>query len=108
MRPHSQNGPGEPASVVRLPPRTTGTMKRDGRSGHGDPVTALIAPKSPSPEDSDEFRHRMWTNLAGFTVAAILAALGVWLAISIADMRKAQDCVLAGHRDCAPITAPRS
>jgi hypothetical protein len=50
----------------------------------------------------------MWTNLAGFAVAATLAAVGVWLAISIADMRKAQDCALAGHRNCAPITTPRS
>lgn len=108
MRPHSRIGPGKPASVVRLPPRTTGTRKQDRRSGPGDGVTASAAPKSPSSEDTDDFRHRMWTNLAGFAVAATLAAVGVWLAISIADMRKAQDCALAGHRNCAPITTPRS
>jgi hypothetical protein len=26
--------------------------------------------------------------------------------MSIADLRKTQDCVLAGRRDCAPISVP--
>jgi hypothetical protein len=33
----------------------------------------------------------------------VLALAGVWLAIQIADLRKNQDCVLSGRRDCAPI-----
>ena len=36
-----------------------------------------------------------------FTVA--LAVAGIWLAIQIADMRKNQDCLLSGRRNCAPI-----
>jgi hypothetical protein len=36
-----------------------------------------------------------------FTI--VLALAGVWLAIQIADLRKNQDCVLSGRRDCAPI-----
>jgi hypothetical protein len=45
----------------------------------------------------------MMVNLAAlaFTIALVLA--GVWLAIQIADLRKNQDCVLSGRRDCAPI-----
>ena len=38
---------------------------------------------------------------AGALLAVLLA--GVWLAIQIADLRKNQDCVLSGRRDCAPI-----
>ena len=51
----------------------------------------------------DNYRHRMMVNLAAlaFTIALVLA--GVWLAIQIADLRKNQDCVLSGRRDCAPI-----
>jgi hypothetical protein len=54
-------------------------------------------------EQDDNYRHRMMVNLAalGFTVA--LAVAGVWLAIQIADMRKNQDCLLSGRRNCAPI-----
>jgi hypothetical protein len=36
-----------------------------------------------------------------FTVA--LAAAGVWLAIQIAEMRRNQDCVLSGRRNCTPV-----
>ena len=35
-----------------------------------------------------------------------LTAVGIWLAMSIADMRKTQDCVLMGRRDCARISTP--
>ena len=41
-----------------------------------------------------------------FTVA--LTAIGIWLAMSIADLRKTQDCVLMGRRDCAHISSPHS
>ena len=33
-----------------------------------------------------------------------LTAIGIWLAMSIADLRKTQDCVLMGRRDCAQIS----
>ena len=32
--------------------------------------------------------------------------IGIWLAVSIADLRKTQDCVLMGRRDCARIAVP--
>ena len=36
-------------------------------------------------------------------------AVGIWLAISIADLRKTQDCILMGRRDCARISVtPRN
>ncbi len=54
--------------------------------------------------DADDFRHRMWVNTAALVFTFALIAAGIWLAVSIADMRKTQDCVLAGRRNCAPIT----
>jgi len=33
----------------------------------------------------------------------VLAVVGVWLVIQLADLRKNQDCVLSGRRNCAPI-----
>jgi hypothetical protein len=51
----------------------------------------------------DDYRHRMMVNLAGLLVTAALAIAGVWLAIQIADLRKKQDCVFSGRRNCAPI-----
>jgi hypothetical protein len=57
-------------------------------------------------EEPDDFRHRMLANIAAFAFTIALLAIGIWLAISIADMRKTQDCVLMGRRDCTRIAAP--
>jgi hypothetical protein len=54
--------------------------------------------------EPDDFRHRMLANLAAFAFTVALTAIGIWLAMSIADLRKTQDCVLMGRRDCARIS----
>jgi hypothetical protein len=59
-------------------------------------------------EEPDEFRHRMLANLAALAFTVALTAIGIWLAMSIADLRKTQDCVLMGRRDCAQISTPRT
>ncbi|MDP3074942.1 hypothetical protein [Bradyrhizobium sp.] len=61
-----------------------------------------------APEEPGEFRHRMLANVAALAFTVALTAIGIWLAISIADLRKTQDCVLMGRRDCAQISTPRS
>jgi hypothetical protein len=57
-------------------------------------------------EEPDDFRHRMLANVAAFAFTVALTAVGIWLAMSIADLRKTQDCVLMGRRDCARISSP--
>ena len=59
-------------------------------------------------DEPDDFRHRMLANLAALAFTVALTAIGIWLAMSIADMRKTQDCVLMGRRDCAHISTPRT
>nr|WP_249127757.1 hypothetical protein [Bradyrhizobium lablabi] len=60
-------------------------------------------------DEPDDFRHRMLANLAAFAFTVALTAIGIWLAMSIAELRKNQDCVLMGRRDCAQISSiPRS
>jgi hypothetical protein len=61
------------------------------------------------PEDADEtddYRHRMMTNIAGVAVAVVLIVTGIWIANTMASMRKDQDCVLSGRRGCTPVEAP--
>ncbi len=60
-----------------------------------------------APEEPDEFRHRMLANVAALAFTVALTVIGIWLAISIGDLRKTQDCVLMGRRDCAQISTPR-
>ena len=42
--------------------------------------------------------------LAGFFV--VLVAAGIWLLGTMADVRKAQDCVTQGRRNCQTIEVP--
>jgi hypothetical protein len=58
-------------------------------------------------DEPDDFRHRMLANVAAIAFTVALMAIGIWLAVSIADMRKTQDCVLMGRRDCAHLYAPK-
>jgi hypothetical protein len=55
-------------------------------------------------EEPDNFRQRMLANLAAFAFTVALTAVGLWLAMSIADLRRTQDCVLMGRHDCIRIS----
>ena len=79
--------PGEPA------------LKQDVDRGPND-----LARYEQRRDEPDDFRHRMLANIAAFAFTVALTAVGIWLAMSIADLRKTQDCVLMGRRDCARIS----
>ena len=57
-------------------------------------------------EPPDDYRHRMRMNAAVFVLCSLLVLAGVWLAVTIAQMRKDQDCVLSGRRGCTPVDVP--
>jgi len=57
-------------------------------------------------EDEDrniDYRHRMMMNVIAVVVVALLVGAGVWIADTIAAMEKAQDCIMQGRQNCAPI-----
>ena len=53
--------------------------------------------------EPDDYRHRMLMNVAAGIFTIVLTAFGIWLAMSIADLRKTTDCILVGRADCAAI-----
>jgi hypothetical protein len=55
----------------------------------------------------DDYRHRMMMNTAAFLFVIALIGAGLWLADTMAAMRRNQDCVLAGHRNCTPVEVSR-
>jgi hypothetical protein len=57
-------------------------------------------------EPEDDYRHRMTMNALGLLVTIFLVVAGIWMADKLAELRKNQDCVLAGRRNCTLIDAP--
>jgi len=88
------------------------------RSGVHVPHESQIAPGKDDVDPIDDFasfeeedvhidyRHRMLMNVIALAIVTILISVGVWLADTIADMEKAQDCVMQGRQNCAPIEIP--
>ena len=60
------------------------------------------------PEQADDYRQRMLANVAAFAFTVALLAIGIWLTISIAELRRTQDCVLMGRHDCVQIAVPHN
>jgi hypothetical protein len=58
--------------------------------------------------EADDYRHRMMVNAAALLFVVALISAGIWLADTMAAMRRNQDCVLAGHRNCAPIEVTKN
>jgi hypothetical protein len=71
---------------------------------HGGPAAKDLSRYERSRDEPDDFRHRMLANVAALAFTVALTAIGIWLAMSIADLRRTQDCVLMGRRDCARIS----
>jgi hypothetical protein len=98
--------------VLKFRPRTS-LHPPDGRGDQGNPGKTArpeddLARYERDRDEPDDFRHRMLANVAAFAFTVALTAIGIWLAMNIADLRKTQDCVLMGRRDCAHISAPHS
>lgn len=85
-------------------------FRRRGADGLGlsapSPVEGLAKyERSEGPED---YRHRMLVNAAALVVVVLLMAAGLWLADTMAKLRKNEDCVFSGRRNCAPIEVDHS
>lgn len=93
--------------VLKFRPRTSAHPPRRGGLAPGNAANDLSRFESAHGEP-DDYRHRMLANAAAAAFTAVLMAAGIWLAIKIADLRSAQDCVLMGRRDCAHLSTPKS
>jgi hypothetical protein len=56
--------------------------------------------------EDDNYTHRMVNNVLAFLVLCLIVFCGIWLANTMAQMRRDQDCVLTGRTNCAPIKIP--
>ena len=101
----------EERRVIPFRPRNPALAPGWRRDPISQPLNAMQEPHDLSRydlprEEPDDFSHRMLANIAAFAFTVALTAIGIWLAMSIADLRRTQDCVLMGRRDCVRISAP--
>jgi len=73
------------------------------QAAHDDPVEGV---EKYAVAEPDNYRQRMINNGLAFAFVLLLVAVGVWLADTIAEMRRNQDCVLSGRRNCAQVNVP--
>ena len=57
-------------------------------------------------EDEEDAEARRTKALMGLIVVLVLAIAGVVLVRSLREKAALEDCLLAGHRNCAPIEVP--
>jgi len=98
----------EHGHVVRFRPRgasASGWRWPLPRSRPEVPPVADLA-KYESTKGEDDYRHRMTMNILALGATTILVVVGIWLAVSIADLRKKQDCYLQGGRNCNQLAIP--
>jgi hypothetical protein len=53
--------------------------------------------------EPDDYPRRMMINLAAFAFIVALTLAGIWIVEQLALLRKQQDCVLSGRRNCTDI-----
>jgi hypothetical protein len=100
--------PEDEHRVIPFRPRTplgSRAGQASGSSGQPEepsPVRDLVSYEVGNGGE-DNYRHRMLVNLAALAVTVVLAIGGAWLALQMADVRKKEDCVLSGRRNCMPI-----
>lgn len=60
----------------------------------------------PAPEPPEDEGNRNVENVVMLGFFVVLAAAGIWLLGTMADVRKVQDCAAQGRRNCATIDVP--
>ena len=91
--------------ILRFRPRLRPGKPSSAGSARGrgeQPAIGDLANFEQSPE-TDDYRHRMIVNSIAFLFILFLTGAGIWLAEAMALMRKNQDCVFSGRRNCVPI-----
>lgn len=86
--------------------RKTGARPQAGHHRTQEPPSVEDLQKFEQTGERDDYRHRMITNIAAAAFTLLLIVAGLWLADTLAAMRKNQDCVLSGRRGCTPVEAP--
>jgi hypothetical protein len=103
MSSNHNNGDDEQGRILpfrrREPPSRVGAFSN--LSADESPVQDIG--KYDRSDDTDDYAHRMKMNALAVLVLAVLIGGGMWIVDTMAQMRKNQDCVLMGRRNCGQV-----
>jgi hypothetical protein len=107
----AQGGASRTAQVLQFRPRQHAAQSTPAAPDATEPDDgALLDDLSRYEQDREEepvnYARRMLMNIIAIAVVAVLMIAGVWLADTISQMERDQDCVLQGRHNCAPIEVP--
>jgi hypothetical protein len=98
---------GRFGQILKFQPRRPG--KPSLAAGAPQPVEDdldLFARFEQEQDEPIDYRHRMIMNLIALAILILLVGLGVWIADTISDVQREQDCLVQGRSNCAPIEVP--
>jgi len=98
------NAPRPEEDRGRILPFRRGQPRVPGPPDADAPVAGME--KYANSGEPDNYRQRMINNGLALVACVVLVVIGVWIANTMAEMRRKQDCVLSGRRDCASIPMP--
>jgi len=85
-------------------------FRADTKGAHRDvpsPPVADLGKYQRGKTEEDDYRHRMIVNIGAFVFIIALIGAGLWIADTMAEMRKNQDCVLSGRSGCTHVDYKR-
>ncbi len=89
--------------VVPFRPRRQARMRAFGNLTADDIAADR---KATAEQDAEDYVHRMKMNALAVVALTFLIVGGMWIVDTMAQVRRNQDCVLSGRRDCAQIALP--
>ena len=92
--------------VILLRPRRTasaGLRRIETARSPDNPALVGDLSRYKQVQDHDDYRHRMITNGLALAICVVLVLAGLWIADTMAEIRKNQDCALTGRSGCAPL-----
>jgi hypothetical protein len=98
---------GRFGQILKFKPRRPGTPSFAGETAR--PVEDDLDDFARFEQEHDEpidYRHRMMMNLIALAILVSLVVVGVWIADTISDLEREQDCLMQGRSNCAPIEVP--
>jgi hypothetical protein len=108
QRPIFSVPPDEDHRVLQFRPRAGSPITRTHNSQlrHELEVARDLSHYERDRDVEADYRQRMLANVAALAFTLALLAVGIWLTMSIAHLRRTQDCVLMGRHDCVQIAVP--